>query len=354
MKIIKFRERLGTAVPEIIGYDNFLKSLDDEIIYPVYLFCGGEKFFLTEAVIRLKGALLSEKESQWNYVELDAEKIDDKDLFSELIAVPFFGEKRILIIKNSQKYFGSESKASKKEGEVIEEYFDRINSSCTVVFIMDGKVDKRKKIYGKLLEKGAVVEFLPLKGKNLTKWIGDQFNAYGKKIEKTAREYLAAGFDDLELLKTEIQKIVLFCGEESSMVTLEQVKEAVSRTQSVNIFDIIDAVGNRNSSLAVELVREMLAAGESPVFILYMISKHLRTIFRVKSLLQDGYSEKQIVAKLQLHPYAFRKIMEQSKNFSMEDLKKILRLLLKIDLMLKTSSVNSKLLLEMGVVELCL
>jgi len=338
-----------------MGYDEFLKSLDKGIIYPVYLFCGGEKLLLAEAVSRLKGILLSEKEFQWNYGELDAEKIDDKDLFSELNTLPFLGGKRVLVVKNSQKYFGTESKVLQKEGEVIEDYLNCINPSSTVVFVMEGKADKRKKIYKKLLEKGAVVEFLPLKGRNLKKWLEEQFNTWGKKIERDALEYIAAGFDNsLEMQENEVQKIVLYCGEGDNAVTLDEVKAALSRTQNFNIFDIVDAVGNKNSSLAVELVREMLAAGESPVFILYMISKHLRTILRVKSFLEDGYSEKQIASKLQLHPYAFRKIIDQSKNFSTKNLKRALELLLKIDLMLKTSSVNSRLLLEMGVVGLCL
>ncbi|NLO88715.1 MAG: DNA polymerase III subunit delta [Clostridia bacterium] len=342
-------------MPEITGFDEFIKSLDKGTIYPFYLFCGGEKYLLTEAVSRLKDVLLSEKELQWNYRELDGEKIDDKELFSELYTLPFLGGKRLLVVKNSQKYFGTESKGLKKEREVIEDYLDSINPSVTVIFVMEGKADKRKKIYRKILEKGAVVEFLPLKGRNLKKWLGDRFNDWGKEIDRNALEYMAAVFDNnLEMLKNEVEKIVLYSEEGDNAVTLDEVKAVLSRTKNFNIFDIVDAVGNKNLSLAIELVRDMLAAGESPVFILYMISKHLRTILRVKSFLEDGYSEKQIISKLQLHPYVFRKMVDQSKNFSTKKLKSSLELLLKIDLMLKTSSVNSRLLLEIGVVGLCL
>ena len=53
-----------------------------------------------------------------------------------------------------------------------------------------------------------------------------------------------------------------------------------------------------------------------------------------------------------LHPFVFRKTQSQARNFSFEELKKIYRKLLEIDLDMKTGRVDARTALELFVTEL--
>ena len=65
-------------------------------------------------------------------------------------------------------------------------------------------------------------------------------------------------------------------------------------------------------SLAIDLLREMLVAGESPVYILYMLARQFRLILAVKSLKANVYLINSTV-KLSLHPYVLKKYSSRQK-----------------------------------------
>jgi len=218
---------------------------------------------------------------------------------------------------------------------------------------VEGKIDGRAKLYKKVMEKGTIVEITPVRGSRLIKWLSSRLAAEGKQMDKRAMEYLiACSGDNLAIIEQELHKIFLYT-ENVKVISLDIIKEIIGKSSKVSIFEVVDAVGDRDAARAIELIRGMLATGVPPVYIFFMIVRQFRLMLHVKDLLNEGFSEKQAASQLQLHPYAFRKALEQSKNFSESDLKRIFKYLLQVDLSLKTSSVSPRLLLEVAVLSMC-
>lgn len=325
--------------------ENRLKTL-------VYLFFGPEQYLIREAVRLLTDHCLSPGSKDFNFLKLDARETNVRQLENELNALPIFSDFRVVVIENSEKYFTSGKHRSQEEEDALLRYLDNPNESCSVIFTMSGKPDSRKKIFKSLCSSGQAVEFPLLKDGQLTKWVRTRLEQMGKKIHGEALNYLIACTGrDLSALEQEMEKLTLYCPD-SGEISLDMVRMTISKTAGAGIFDLVDAVGERKVTYAVDLLREMLVAGEAPVYILYMLARQYRLMLSVKSLKKEGLPDNKIQSLLSLHPYVFRKVTRQGKNFREHDLREGLRYLLETDIGLKNSYADSGYLLEMAILKI--
>lgn len=338
------------------AYQALLSSLKRGVISPVYLFYGTVGFMRQEAVAALKQYFGDGDNGQLNITVLDAEKTGLTEVIEAANTLPLFSEKRLVVVENAP-YFknrrkkGEEEQTEQDDGsELLLNYLAAPNPTACLVFVSPEGVNKNKKTFKALEKSGQALEFAPIKGRELEEWVADQFAVRGKKIEKGALQYLlTVSSDDPGILTGEIEKLSLL-DLKSNAVDLTQVKLATSTSAEANVFQLVDHIGNKQSAMAIKLLREMLSQGEPPVKLLIMISRQLRLILAAKSIGNDGYTQNQVSATLGIHPYVGQKIMQQARNFSPEQLQLALENCLEIDIALKTGRGVPALLLEMGII----
>lgn len=94
-----------------------------------------------------------------------------------------------------------------------------------------------------------------------------------------------------------------------------------------------------------------------------MLARQLRILLQIKELLQNEYPfisprdpaiQQKIARELNLHPYVVSKALFQSKNFSIEKLKKLYEDLISTEIKLKTSNADPNLLLDLFIARVCL
>ena len=336
-----------------IDYHSLIKNIENGTLNaPVYLFYGPEQFLAKEALRMMTDHYLSPEAMDMNFMKLDARELEAQDLLQELNTLPFFSEYRVLVVEHAEKYFAATKKRSQEEEEILADYMENINEACCLIFSMEVKPDSRKKIFKKIKEKGLAVEFEALKGAQLSSWLRGRVERMDRRIKNDALNYLIAYTgNDLAVLEHELQKLCLF-EPEAQEISLEMVRMTISKTAAAGIFDLVDAVGEKKVAKAIDILREMLVAGEAPVYIVFMLARQYRLILSVKSLLRERVPEKQMLSQLSLHPYDFRKVLGQSKNFKEEDLTRGLKHLLEADVGLKNSYADPGYLLEMAVMKI--
>lgn len=318
----------------------------------VFLFFGPEGHLVEEAVRLVTDHYLEPGSRDFNFLKLDARETDAGQLADELSALPIFSEHRVLIISNADKYFGTAKKRNQEEEDLIIRYLEHPNSACCLIFLMEGKPDSRRKIFKQLKACGQAVDFAPLKDYQLASWLKEQLEKRGRGITPEALNYLiATSANDLAVFEQELEKLMLFAPDNPE-ISLDMVKLTVSKTAGAGIFDLVDAVGEKKVTRAVDLLREMLVAGEPPVYILFMLARQYRLMLSVKSLLRQRVPEKQVQSRLSLHPYAFKKVLQQAKNFNEKELREGLRYLLEADVGLKNSFGEPGYLLEMAILKI--
>jgi DNA polymerase-3 subunit delta len=126
----------------------------------------------------------------------------------------------------------------------------------------------------------------------------------------------------------------------------------VAPAQEESIFDLVDALGQRRTQRALELLHEQLHHNANEFYLLTMIARQYRMMLQVRDLGTRGMQTDAIQKQLGLHPYVTRKVSEQARNYSVEQLEAVLVKLLETDVSLKTSKLEPVLALDMLVVEL--
>lgn len=221
------------------------------------------------------------------------------------------------------------------------------------MFLAAGSLDKRRKLYKELSQKGVAWESGPLTGMVLKDFIQSWLSARGKRISPRALELIYTNYQgELTLLVQELEKLAIYIGEQKEVLP-EDVEAVMSFPEQHNIFALTDAVGAKNGGEALWLLRSILRSGEQPLYVLSMLARQFRLILHGKALAAKGYSKEQIAHRIQAHPYAVQKALAQGRYYGKQELIEALAKLLEVDVAIKRGQGEPSALLEQAVIELC-
>lgn len=323
-----------------------MKSLNEDLktgnFSQIYLLYGEENYLKKQYKERFVKALLPEGDTM-NYAHYEGKGIDVREVIDLAETMPFFAERRVFVFENTG-FFKSAA------GAELADYLKELPETAYFLFVEE-EVDKRGKMYKAVKSKGRAVE-LPFQDENtLKRWVAGQIGRENKRITETDLVYFLnkVGIDMGNITK-ELEK--LFCYTlERDVITREDI-DAVCVTQISNhIFDMVNAVAEKQQKKALDLYYELLALKEPPMRILFLLTRQYRGLYQVKQLAQKGYGRKEIAEKAGLHPFAVGKYMEQAKRFQVKELRAILEDSVDIEQRVKTGLLTDSLAVEIFLVK---
>ncbi len=307
-------------------------------ILPLYYFFGPEKWFIEEALERIKEKVLHPATSEFNRVVLDAQESPAEAILESLQVFPLNSPRRFVIIRQADVIWS-------KNPAPYFEYFANPNPSTCVVFIGE-KADLRTKFFQALEKKGAIVSFYPPHEKELNRWVRLQAEQLGLTISDEARVLLLERVGPhLREIRLELEKLALKPDARKS-VREEDVLILTEDAREESPFEMAWAVGLLEGEKAFRLLRKNLQQGESPLLLLSLILRQLRLIWRARELRAEGSSKKEVEAKLRILPQRASRFWSQVDQFSSTALGQIWPLTRETDQDLKSSRVDKDLLLE--------
>lgn len=116
-----------------------------------------------------------------------------------------------------------------------------------------------------------------------------------------------------------------------------QVRLFRERTPT-HVFGFLDALAYKNKKKAFLELHRLLDQGEAPLYLLTMIVWQVRNLLSVKVSRGRGFKG--------MNPYVLKKSQNQAKNFEEESLVEVFRDLLDAEVKLKTTPLNSALILD--------
>ena len=216
--------------------------------------------------------------------------------------LPFFADRRLVIIENSGFF--------KSANDTINEYIENVPDSTCVVFV-ENEVDKRGRLFKKVKDIGYICEMSEQNQAALEQWIAGILNQNGMKITKSTLErFLDYVGSDMECISKELEKLICYAlGRE---VVTDSDVEAVCTVQiSSRIFDMIDAMSNKNRAKALELYNDMMALKEPPMRILFMLARQFNIMLQVHELSKKGMASGEIASKVGVQPFIVGKVARQ-------------------------------------------
>lgn len=346
-----------------------LNDIKRGVISLVYLFYGSERLMLEEALDRLTKYLTPGGIGDFNYEKFDAGGASAAQVVNAANMLPIFAEKRLVVVTGAPWFSGNKRRKSNEEedkrdeedeeepdnqeGELLLAYLKNPSPSTCLVFIAGEKIDGKRKTVKAIKKTGQAVEFTALKGMELNKWVDRICQKNSNRIKREAIDYLiAAAGHNMSLLEQEIEKVGLFVGS-SKEITLEHVMQTVSKSNNLNVFDLVDAVSKKDAATAVFKLRELIQNGEIPIKIIGLLAWQIRSLLHIKSLRNKGLGESQIIAASGINSYVVKKGLVASGNFSTYELINALEILLETDVKAKTGQGEIVPLLEIGILKMC-
>lgn len=304
---------------------------------PVYLLYGEEAFLKKSYKNRLKEAIVGD--DSMNFHQFQEKGPDLKEIISLADTMPFFGERRLILVEDSGFFKGS-------GGEALAEYLPGMPKTSFMVFV-ESEVDKRSRLYKKVKDLGYGAEMARQDVKQLSSWAGTILAKEGKKITgRTMELFLSKTGDDMENIRMELEKLMGYTmGRE--IITDQDVEEICTARVTNKIFDMVAAIVTRKTKAAMDLYEDLLTLREPPMRILFLIARQFNQILQVKELMAQGMDRGSIASRLKMQPFVVGKVMPQARLFSREQILSYVNLCVDTEEAVKTGRLNERLAVEL-------
>lgn len=292
-----------------------MKTIDNDIkmgqLKNVYLLYGTEDYLKRQYRDKLKHALV-EPDDTMNFSAYEGKDINPKELIDLSETLPFFKEKRMILVENSGFF--------KNSCDDLAEYMSQVPETTCFVFVEE-EVDKRSKLFKAASRAGSAVEFETPKEDMLVRWILGRIQREGKKITQSVMQlFLSKTGSDMENIDKELEKLICYTLDKTEIAAADV--EAICTGQTENkIFEMIDAISAKNQKKALDLYYDLLALKEAPMRILFLIARQFQNLLLIKSMSAKGYPAVSIAKTAGMPSFAVQKNLRQAGAFKINQLK---------------------------------
>ena len=161
-----------------------MQTLNEDIkkreFKPVYLLWGEEEFLKRSYKNRLREAITGGDTMNYNFFE--GKGIDPAEIISLADTMPFFAEKRLVLVEDSGWFKGGTG------ADTVSSYIEQIPDTTCLLFV-ESEVDKRSKLYKAVKKKGYAAEMERQSSAQLGRWAAGILSRSGKKITSGTMEY---------------------------------------------------------------------------------------------------------------------------------------------------------------------
>ncbi|MBW6474925.1 MAG: DNA polymerase III subunit delta [Anaerolineaceae bacterium] len=281
-----------------------------------------------------------------------------EDVRDAAYMIPMFGDRRLVLLTNAQDWV----KGSKNKDNILK-LLEGLPASTALVLQLNLEI-----------ERGNWKDFSPAHW--LRKWVKDQpagtvfqkecslpgigqmpglimkeaKERKGEFSPEAAQELTRAIGNDTLIASLEIDKLLNYVDYQRP-VTAEDVRLLTADISPTSVFDMVDAIGERNIPKAAQLLHRLLET-EMPIPLFGMIIRQFRLLILAREVLDQGGRKPQIEKTLKVHPFVAEKLEKQTSLFDMNQLKEIYHRLLTTDEYMKTGQMDPKIAMEMFVSEM--
>ena len=331
----------------------------------IIIMYGQDSYSLHRELLDIKKKLDSSEMLDINTSLLDGEQLTFSELQNMCNTVPFLCPVRLIIIEGLLQRFEPKSgygrtvkRAQLKSSSGMKEWqslgdFIKSMPSTTVLILLDSKISGKNSLLQSIAPLAQVKTFPSMSKPNLAQWIQKEITKQNSSISSGAINMLIEFVGtDLWAMNNEINKLLSFTS--GHPISEDDIMHLTSYAQEANIFTMVDAIIEGKMKIAQQLLHRLWQDGESPSYILIMITRQLRLIIRAKEL-SPSKSRSQALNELGLtSDYAFDKTIKQSRICTMQKLKRAYHKVLDTDMVIKTGRYSSNLAVDLLVIELCI
>ena len=247
-------------------------------------------------------------------------------------------------------------------------------------------VDKRTQLFKQIAAMGKVLYFPRAKGEAkqrsmLLEIAQELLDKKGKRLTSEAWQAMAkkTGLDLRESMLA-LEKLVAYTGD-APIIEVGDVEEVIGKTKEDTVFDLTSALVERNLQQGLVILKDLFEQGVHHLVIMKMLTREVRLLLYAKLFLMSGrlssYNARMDFSRFQTniypsikawrakeeegsdplsgqHPYVIYKTLRNAEGFTCDALIRHLTCLAEMDLSLRSTGRDPKLMLERFFTEVCL
>ena len=316
----------------------FFDELKAGTVRNVYLFYGPEDFIRRSALATLQKRTLAAGLESMNCTVLSAPTA--QQIIESCETLPMMSDYRMVVVRDCALLAAGKAKDEAQEAAALGDYLPHVPDTTCLVFDAGTALDKRKKLSQALVKLPGAVSFDTLDDASLQRWMNQQLRALGKCMDRAACEALAfQSGRDLTLLSGELAKLAAYSGEREE-ITAADVEAVATRTAESTVFAMADALAVGKASEAFGLLGSLLAAGESRIGILAMITRHYRQLMYACALRDARAPQAQMARELGAPAFAVGRLLRQAGKRTVEQLRACVEQCVQTDFDIKSGAVR--------------
>jgi len=320
-----------------------------------YIFDGEDAFSQNEQVASLMATMGDATTRDLNTITLDGRATTLNEIRHHCDTLPFLSDRRLVLVTGLLERLGQ--KSSRADNQFLLElvdYLPTMPDTARLFFLEDRALPKSHPVLklARSSETGHVKTFEVPRGSELARWVREQAKQSEAEIEPQAVRALCTYVGpDLYQLYQEIAKLAAYTNGQRP-ISAEDVQLLTPHARQASIFDMVDALGQRNGRAASRIYHTLLDVGEHPLALMAMITRQFRLMIQVKELAPKLGTHQAIARELKQNPYPIRKILAQSENFSSAQLSRIYHKLLDTDVDIKIGATEPTLALDILIADI--
>lgn len=297
----------------------------------LYFYYGEDTYSLKKKIKEIVDAFVKIEGSDFNVSTLLGNKISVQEFEKNVFTAPFLGSKRLIVLKNVLLEC---SDLDVKKAISIN--LDKVPETSIVIFVEEGKPDKRESLFKNLSKLSTTKSYDQPTDLDIKRFIETTVSESNFKISSAANFQLGLYCGrDYWRIQNELQKLISYVKyQKRDTINEGDIVKLVDPVNNFMIFDLTDALADRNVKKAIKIYHSMLKGGEDEIKVFNMIIYHIRNMVLVNSISENN--ESLIAKKTSLHPYVVKKIMISLRKFEQEKLHQLYKKLSETDWKIKT------------------
>lgn len=352
---------MPAGVPQLTP-EQAINEAESKKLRPVYLILGEERFYRQQVVAAMRHAVVGAGDASLNEDQFVAGEADARAIVGAARTLPMFGPRRLVTVRGLDRWDaksddGKESKAEAKGVvykplDVLADYTAAPSDTTTLLLIAD-KLDNRRRLVTAAKRDGFLVVCASLPRYALAGWIQSRVRGHGHSVSAGAAELLAELVGaDLCALADAIERVELYVGKGAELRE-EAVLSCVANMQPASVWDLVGAVGRRDTGAALAALDRVFEPGAGPRLV-GLLCWSTRQLIRFGSARRAGLSADDAARQAGVPPFKVRDVTDQLRQLPLERAEQWLEALAQVDFDLKGGSrLPQKAVLETALLGFC-
>jgi DNA polymerase III delta subunit len=323
---------------------DFQAEINSGKIRNVYFIASSDSYFVSKAGELMREKLFGSASNRDNFFLRygDESTIDEiMDLSNNTTSL--FSSQKIIVLKRAEKYFRK-----------IKELFDFLKKTDHDTYIMV-VFDKDYVIEKKYDKDNVFYDFSDLPQDSLSSFIRNEFESRGFNISTGDLEFFISSVpQSIDLLLTEVEKLSNYEFESSDKtITRELILRFIGYDKEFSPGELMAAVLSRDKRRSIEVLEGLSSsAGFSEIYLLSIMSNYYMDLISFKTKGFEYKNSGALYSKYKMWGERAKFAQKYHKSLNLNSLEKSFNKILDTDLKLKTSMLNSKILMTSLVEEL--